>query len=63
MDSMNVELEFQTRRALRDWLMGTPDVTPAPVERQDLAPPQEGQGSALDPPRDSSLGSPVVSVR
>lgn len=45
---MNVELEFQLRRALRDWLQ-TPSTapTPAAVERQDLAPPPAAGAPAL----------------
>ena len=40
MDDMNVEFEFQARRALRDWLQ-TPAVAPAPapVQKQDLTAP------------------------
>jgi hypothetical protein len=46
MDAMNVELEYQARRNLRDWLLaadapaGPGAAVPAPVERQDLAPPR-----------------------
>jgi len=46
MDAMNVELEFQARRNLRDWLVageapaGPGAAVPAPVEQQDLAPPR-----------------------
>ena len=37
MDDMNVELEFQVRRSLRDWLQEAATVpTPAPVERESL---------------------------
>lgn len=40
MESLNVEFEFQTRRALRAWLVeGSQPLTPAPVEREDLARP------------------------
>ena len=44
MDDMNVELEFQVRRSLRDWLQ-VPTTAPAPaaVEQQDLAPPVSGR--------------------
>ena len=43
MDDMNVEFEFQVRRALRDWIQDTATApTPAPVERQDLSAPPEG---------------------
>ena len=39
-DDMNVELEFQIRRSLRDWLqVPTTAPAPAPVEQQDLAQP------------------------
>ena len=41
MDRMNVELEFQTRRSLRDWIL--PDVPAAGrpiVDQQDLGPPR-----------------------
>lgn len=47
MDAMNVELEFQARRNLRDWLLAadTPsaprDAIPAPVEQQELTPLRE----------------------
>lgn len=41
MDAMNVEFEFQVRRALRDFLVttGPADAVPAAVDRQELAPP------------------------
>lgn len=41
MDDMNVEFEFQVRRALREWLQDAVTApAPAPVERRDLdAPP------------------------
>jgi hypothetical protein len=40
MDRMNVELEYQVRHSLRDWLMSNnPTATPQPVQQQDLAPP------------------------
>ena len=40
LDDMNVEFEFQIRRSLRDYLQTTTTApTPAPVEKQDLAPP------------------------
>jgi hypothetical protein len=44
MDAMNVELEFQARRNLRDWLLAADapaaprEAIPAPVEQQELAP-------------------------
>jgi hypothetical protein len=40
LDDMNVELEFQIRRSLREELQNTTiDPAPAPVERQDLSAP------------------------
>ena len=40
LDDMNVELEFQLRRSLRDYLQTTTTAPgPAPVEKQDLAAP------------------------
>lgn len=40
MDDMNVELEFQIRRSLRDWLQDpTAAPPPAPVEQQELPAP------------------------
>jgi hypothetical protein len=42
MDRMNVELEYQVRRSLRDWLLtGNPTSTPLPVQKQDLEPPPQ----------------------
>jgi len=47
MDDMNVELEFQVRRNLRDWLQeATTAPAPAPVQQQDLSAP----GRAGPPP-------------
>ena len=41
MEKMNVELEFQVRRSLKDWLLpDAPSVVPAPVVREDLAAPR-----------------------
>ena len=40
MDDMNIELEFEIRRSLRDWLQDpTAAPPPAPVEQQDLPSP------------------------
>jgi hypothetical protein len=39
LDAINVELEFQIRRNLKDWLVGAPSATPAPVEAKPLPPP------------------------
>lgn len=47
MDAMNVELEFQARRNLREWLLDSEapaapgEAIPAPVEQQELAPLRE----------------------
>lgn len=44
-DDMNVELEFQARRSLRDWLQSAETApAPAPVQQQDLSAP--GQPAA-----------------
>ena len=41
MDRRNVELEFQARRSLRDWILpDVPAAANAPVQQQDLAPPK-----------------------
>lgn len=41
MDRMNVELEFQARRSLRDWILpDTPAAVPQAVQQQDLAAPK-----------------------
>jgi len=49
MDDMNVELEYQIRRTLRDYLLATSLTAPAPgpVQSQDLAPPP---GATAAPP-------------
>jgi hypothetical protein len=39
LDAMNVELEFQIRRNIREWLVAAPNATPAPVSAQPLPPP------------------------
>ncbi len=40
METLNVEFEFQIRRALRAWLVeGNQPLTPAPVQREDLVRP------------------------
>jgi hypothetical protein len=45
MDDMNVELEFQARRSLHDWLQSAEAApAPAPVQQQDLSAP--GQPAA-----------------
>jgi len=48
MADMNVELEFQVRRSLKDWLVTTTSV-PLPVQAQPLAPPPPPPASALPP--------------
>jgi hypothetical protein len=41
MDRMNVELEFQARRSLRDWLLpDAPAAEKVDVQQQDLGPPK-----------------------
>ena len=54
MVDMNVELEYQIRRSLRDYLQATDAVAPAPgpVQSQDLAPPPgvRAAPSDLTPP-------------
>ena len=47
LDAMNVELEFQIRRNIRDWLVAAPNATPAPVSAQPLPLPPP---PALPPP-------------
>jgi hypothetical protein len=39
LDAVNVELEFQVRRNLKDWLVAAPSAVPAPVNAQPLPPP------------------------
>ncbi|HKM61142.1 MAG TPA: hypothetical protein VJY39_01500 [Acidisphaera sp.] len=39
LDALNVELEFQVRRNLKDWLVAAPSAVPAPVNAQPLPPP------------------------
>ncbi|MCQ8278397.1 hypothetical protein NFI95_08020 [Acetobacteraceae bacterium KSS8] len=68
MSDMNVELEYQLRRTLGDWLL---DASGAPigatVEQQNLAPPGSGSGPSAAPaatapalmPSSSSVGAPV----
>lgn len=51
MDDMNVELEFQVRRALRGWLQSAETApAPAPVQQEGLAPP--GRPAAAVPLRE-----------
>ena len=53
MDDMNVEFEFQARRALRNWLQSAePAPAPAPVQQQEL--PAPGRPEAA-PPRPEPL--------
>ena len=43
MDDMNVEFEYQVRRALREWVQDTATApAPAPVQQQELPAPPEG---------------------
>ncbi len=39
LDALNVELEYQVRRNLKDWLVAAPSAVPAPVNAQPLPPP------------------------
>ena len=52
MDDMNVELEFQVRASLRDWLQRTAPNAPAPaaVQQQNLAPPPGAAPGTAKPP-------------
>ena len=51
MDDMNVELEFQARRSLRDWLQSAETApAPAPVQQQDLSAPGQPPGQPIAPP-------------
>ena len=53
MDDMNVELEFQVRRSLKDWLQVADTAPPPPpVQQEDLSPPP---GAPLAPPRPAPL--------
>ncbi len=68
MDAMNVELEFQLRRSMRDQLQATsPDAPlPASVETQTLAPPPGTQPSDRQPaasPTDLSPATPGMTLR
>lgn len=57
MDEMNVELEFQARRSLRDWLQSSEIApAPAPVQQQDLSAP--GQPAALPTPSEQRTAPP-----
>ena len=38
MDAMNVEFEFQVKRALRDWIVAEPAPSPQPIEQAPLPP-------------------------
>jgi hypothetical protein len=57
MDDMNVELEFQIRRTLRDYLLSTSAEAPlpGPVQAQPLAPPP---GASAAPPGTPDIGTP-----
>ena len=69
MDDMNVELEFQVRRSLRDWLQSAETApAPAPVQQQDLSAPGQppgqpsgqppGQPNAPPPPQEQPTPAP-----
>ena len=50
MDDMNVEFEFQARRALRDWLQSAePAPAPAPVQQQELSAPVRPEAAPFRP--------------
>jgi len=49
MADMNVELEFQVRKSLKDWLVTTTAV-PLPVQAQPLAPPPPPPATSALPP-------------
>ncbi len=49
MADMNVELEFQVRKSLKDWLVTATSV-PLPVQAQPLAPPTPPQPTSVLPP-------------
>jgi hypothetical protein len=60
MSDMNVELEYQIRRSLRDYLQTTEPAAPepAPVEHEDLAPPTSTPAipaAPFAPPRPSAV--------
>jgi hypothetical protein len=58
MDDMNVEFEYQVRRALKDWLQATtPTAVPAPVEQQNLSVPP-GANAAPAPTAPASTAAP-----
>ena len=60
MDDMNVEFEFQARRALRDWLQSAEPVpAPAPVQQQELSAP--GRPAAAPPQPEPPPRQPAVS--
>ena len=52
MDDMNIELEFQARRALHDWLQSAETApAPAPVEQQALPQPNRPSSEGEPAPR------------
>ncbi len=56
-DDMNVELEFQARRSLRDWLQSAETApAPAPVQQQDLSAP--GQPAVPPAPPEQPTPAP-----
>lgn len=57
MDDMNVELEFQARRSLRDWLQSAETApAPAPVQQQNLSAP--GQPATPPIPPEQPIPAP-----
>lgn len=57
MDQMNVELEYQIRRSLGDWLVA-PGAQAAPVQAAPLAPPGEAVAPAYPPASPGASGGP-----
>ncbi len=64
MDQLNVELEYQVRRAMRDWLVAAPTDETPPVEQQSLAPPPGATAAPtpLAPPAPGALPTPEPSA-
>jgi hypothetical protein len=50
MDALNVELEYQVRHRLREWIVAAPSAPEAPVQQQDLGKPGAAPPVMLAPP-------------
>ena len=60
MDDMNVELEFQARRSLRDWLQSAETApAPAPVQQEDLSAPGQPFKHPIAPPTPPEQPAPI----